>query len=1489
MNDRTRALGELLTKLERREAALIEWGFFDVVHTSDELVDLFENDPEWGDAFRCLAEGSEELFIDDLAEARLLYRVADTYPRRYRSRFAESVRLLARLRQRFRPDDWAHAPELVSQVRLHLAPRRFPVRDQSLEQVWQVAAPHSWSPTLQRKVLEGLMSGARPLKLAAFQVRAIVRILSHYRGTGEPTGTVVTAGTGGGKTKSFYIPALMGIAADVQNDPRPATRVLALYPRNVLLADQFAEAAAQAVIVNQQGLLARPLRVGALIGDVPFNAKFEGDPRNKWALAAWHPARLQKGRVVPHLRHPDTGERLVWSDVDRLAGRTVLRRDTVTGEVVFPDGVVCLTRDELINSPPDIFLTSIEMLNKELSGEIGRTVLGFAASASALRMVLLDEVHTYEGITGAQVPWILRRLAYWIRPARRDRLLHYVGLSATLQDAPDHLAVLTGVLTTRIEEIAPRDTAQEVSIEGQEYNVVLKSHPGSGAGVLSTSIQTAMLGARLLTPAGGTLPPNSAADPTQFFGRKVFGFTDNLDVVNRWLPDFINAERVKRLARLRAPQANDAPMDEAGQVWKLPVLIGHNLQATLQVDRISSQDPGIDARADVVFATSSLEVGYDDPDVGMVVQHKAPRSAASFLQRKGRAGRRQGMRPWTIVVLSDHGRDRWAFRDSERLFTPILERLALPVFNPYLLRIQATWFLVDWISSKVGKSSPNLYLTRATYRSEDAEQLVSDLLNRSDLREEFTKALENWLGGRRGGFKAADASTLAHTLLWSAPRAVMRHVVPDLWKFMDTGYPDAGRRVRLLPKFLPSTTWDVLDAQDVELLLDVERSETVDASRALYETVPGRVSRRFVVNPTAPSKWPRFSAQLLATSSPPNTVAIDQLCERWIRIDDMADLPLFQPTAMCLDDVPSTVKNSSNAQWDWQLTVRRSGEAGHLGAHTQGILAQLFDDSGTWLHRDQTPLQVYRFARSCRYEILLDKDEVRRGEVGVVAPSSAAANAGPAAIGYKRSVDGLEWRLRAQKLAELPEMPDAVRQELRTAYLRNRASRSDVLLEHASSFAITNLCTSAVGMVVATALQQRQGLAQAWAAIPDKAKAAAKVMRSILSVNSDGDDEDNRRLAEQIRLWQTPEVLAEMEALVQVLWAPLDFQFDDWLRHRFIETVRAAVESAVQAMLPEASDNALKVESLIEGGSASILVLEMDPGGVGMVERLLLAIANDPEQFSRAVEWALSTCPAEVTRDTVLAAVRAARDRYSEMRAAFDDIRNANDYRELDQARRALVEAMGRQDLPTGKQYVTALLSKALSPGSSRETERLLSVLSRARNRVAHQIETAVDSRSFAYWLLQQPRSRSLMSATIRKIVMAEPSDAQVYQAFLRLTLEPCVDSCPECLGTNGETVGLAPSRRLVDLWLGAAPMHIIDVDDNPAWNTQLLDALRQHPRVRLRHGADQRATVAATLAAILTAEIDRGFHSSPVRVAGVRRFAGRWQTDLEIDTWEGR
>ena len=110
-----------------------------------------------------------------------------------------------------------------------------------------------------------------------------------------------------------------------------------------------------------------------------------------------------------------------------------------------------------------------------------------------------------------------------------------------------------------------------------------------------------------------------------------------------------------------------------------------------RIGRTSSQDPGVTRGLDLIVATASLEVGFNDPGVGCVLQHKAPREAAQFLQRKGRAGRPRGMRPWTLVVLSDYGRDRLAYQGYEQLFDPELRPRHLPFASRYIQRMQATY------------------------------------------------------------------------------------------------------------------------------------------------------------------------------------------------------------------------------------------------------------------------------------------------------------------------------------------------------------------------------------------------------------------------------------------------------------------------------------------------------------------------------------------------------------------------------------------------------------------------------------------------------------------------------------------------------------------------------------------------------------------------------------------------------------------------------
>jgi len=74
---------------------------------------------------------------------------------------------------------------------------------------------------------------------------------------------------------------------------------------------------------------------------------------------------------------------------------------------------------------------------------------------------------------------------------------------------------------------------------------------------------------------------------------------------------------------------------------------------------------------------------------------------ASFLQRKGRGGRKRTMRPWTVVVLSDYGRDRIAYQNYDRLFSPVLEKRSLPITNRYVIRMQAVFAFMDWVAKKL--------------------------------------------------------------------------------------------------------------------------------------------------------------------------------------------------------------------------------------------------------------------------------------------------------------------------------------------------------------------------------------------------------------------------------------------------------------------------------------------------------------------------------------------------------------------------------------------------------------------------------------------------------------------------------------------------------------------------------------------------------------------------------------------------------------------
>lgn len=257
------------------------------------------------------------------------------------------------------------------------------------------------NPIRQKALLAMLCSSNRgKLQLADFQLRATTRMLRDLNST-KSRGMIVCAGTGTGKTLAFYLPALAHIAGLVKKNEY-WSKGLAIYPRNELLKDQFSETYIEArrldAVLKAEGK--RKILIGAFFGLTPRKAALD-DVQDRWQSEAG-------GFTCPYLRCPRCEGALSWRRADVEAGREQLSCINQFCSTVIQEDEVVLTRDRMAKTPPDLVFTTTEMLNRSMGNSQYGHVFGIAAEKTP-QMVLLDEVHTYTGIHGAQVAYLLRR------------------------------------------------------------------------------------------------------------------------------------------------------------------------------------------------------------------------------------------------------------------------------------------------------------------------------------------------------------------------------------------------------------------------------------------------------------------------------------------------------------------------------------------------------------------------------------------------------------------------------------------------------------------------------------------------------------------------------------------------------------------------------------------------------------------------------------------------------------------------------------------------------------------------------------------------------------------------------------------------------------------------------------------------------------------------------------------------------------------------
>lgn len=1535
--DLNRLSNEILTLIEVDEAKLLNWGFFDVRSNLEiRMEDLLKRLPPAGRELWYKAQqngATADSVLENLIQRKLVFKLNIAGNVFYRSRFAESIRLLYLLRQRFSFDDWQTASRLVSDLKIQLQRRRYPKRDiepdELIDELRSLSASRLYIEAVQC-LLRDADDGY--LKLARFQKEAALQLVRDLRSQGEHALTI-GAGTGSGKTKAFYIPALAEIAASMTQ--KHWVRVIALYPRVELLKDQLAEIFSEArklddlLLKRQQ----RKITLGAYYADTPVSAKqFLAFPPESWTLNKAGDGWICPFFFCPHCHSHD----LTWyrQDLEQevkenqkgsYGAYARLRCPKCPFEV--KSDQLLLTREQMIKQPPDILFTTTEMLNRRLSRTSEHHLFGIDTPTPP-RLVLLDEIHTYEGLTGAQVAYLLRRWKY-ARSQSSQGNLCFVGLSATLTDAETFFAKLTCVPVHRVGYIFPRD--QDLEGEGIEYNVVVKGDPVSGTSLLSTSVQTVMLLGRMLDPAQS---PSAGA-----FGKKVFAFTDKLDVINRWYHIEWDAEMKKTLSQFRDqnPRLNsDARRRcyQMGQEWTVCKQIGHDLRAPLRLELTSSQYRGVNSNANLVIATSTLEVGFNDPEVGIVVQHKAPRSLASFLQRKGRAGRTRQMRPWMVVVTSAYGRDRWAFQHTENLFNPHLEDINLPLDNYYVRKIQATYTLMDWLAFVLKHEKG--------YHNADVWNLLSsDDKGRDGQLQKPRRAIHDLLeevlnGRRRGQFQeylqcalGIQDKEIVHSLLWGEPRSLLFEVIPTLFRQLETnwqcvkhGVPEPWAdniNANPMPDFMPPNLFSDLNLP--ELLLHIpdkpqtgkeqntlmRKNEYMPLLQALNEFAPGHVSKRYSrKHLIKEAHWLELpeEAQLSRGMLPLQYLKMERIEIPKALIVDEVEYQVYQPRAYTVGVVPENVKNTSSAHLIWrsyfepknqrtidsQVQLKPSSpEVGEpeSGARQLHLLPnspwqRFFHKISSYTQTNGSWVEITRLATGVHVETRFNRGaEIRR-------TLRFEENGQPAALGFTIYADALQFEvepLDVQQIITNSAWP-TLYQHLGPEYFLYKLQHDVRLVEaKLSSFEINWLWQLELSMLVAVAVSRQCSLSEAAQEVrADRERLAERAMKVIFqSQQAEEEDEEEKvgrlhqKLMEYIADPVVQDVLNDNEA---VLWNREDEGLHNWLRSCFMSSLGATLFAALIQLLPDIDADNLVMD--VEGDS--IWISEATAGGVGLISRIADTLALHPRDFDLQMLDTLQHCDREQLAEHLQTVANLVDQPDTDLTNAFAKVRDVADLPKQVETRQTLAHVLETRGVPATRELIVALNAKFLRPNSSQDTDRLVATLVRYWQREEERIGCSIDLRVMAVAALRTPEIKEQVEEVLKRIggPTARTDENQIFNLLQSLLWLNCHDSCPDCIEAQQPYQELArPSRALLLTLLYPDSQSI--VYNAPDWQEQVQRTLAAAYHVQISCEQGQLEGCKKSLLDMLTEPIEIGFQFFYPSVERLARSGGLWVIDVSI------
>lgn len=1330
-------LEKLIDHIESLELKLLTWGIVDFYFTQDELEAII---------FPFIQNENLEItpgnIIEDLVTEKLLFEFHDSL---YRTRTAETVRLIAKLKQLFpyhkAKNSWPAGKNLVGDFRFIKRFRKRPNREQyNLDQLlWQLTAGKVTLTDLQIDVLTKILNNKT---LAGFQVRAIQNILSFENSDqNNQRGILISAGTGSGKTWAFYFPVLLSIVKTIEVNSSSFTKCISIYPRNELLKDQLIELQNLIRVLNPLLISRRlrPIRLGAFFGMTP-NSK--DDPAlNKFQ------APNGIGVIIPYLKCPidNCKGSLVWSDEHREIDKHIVKCTDQNCNYCSGENEIALTRKKIISDPPDILFTTTEMMNRHLANyEYGSNKIWGIGQENKPGFLLFDEIHTYSGNHGASVSYLLKRYIHLLksRPV-------IAGLSATLKEGKKFFARFSGIDESFVADVYPGRS--ELKNFGAEYKMILRNDPAEKAQLLSTTIQLLMLIRRCMDPSG----------LSKHFGEKVFAFTDDLDVTNRLYHNLKSAEHLKLPSIRNIWQNEDIPnlakKFDGGQYWKLCLDMGFNLNTMLKVDRTSSQDAGVNEKVDIVVATAALEVGYNDRGVGAIIQHKTPRSAAQLIQREGRAGRTDQMRPWTVAVLSDFGIDRITFQSYERLFDPELEPNSLPLDNLYIIKIQAVYSFIEWISLRLhfinlDSNIWNELRLRVPYDNHKRNHIINliykvieDEFVFNELKKHLTLSL------------SINENTLDR-ILWEPPRSLMIHVIPTLLRRLEKNW--SGEEYQQsqntpLPDFLPSTLFTDLNLPELEIdirnlnqvnSINVEEKERMGFFQGINEYAPGNVSARYTIKNSRDKHWipiPYDNPDLNCCINIDNFIrmpdAIVYGSKSVLTEGGNSEFIFIRPQSINVEVIPQEVKDYSKAFLKWYSTIE-ANNLQHFNLHipSHPFYKNILSGIDVHLHSGMGQLTVDRLAVGVStITTLAGNTEKIEKKIKFISEKYPGKNI---AYGTRMYVDGIKVRFL---YPDLNLNNQDLENHLNLQYFRHKLRTTPEIESSLNIFDLELLEEFIIYTIVNQKFNNNLTIEDVIHSFSDEQIIIEYINEytehfgdpSIDSLDQELNPDNDHRERLQIYFARFAD---EIQSAIYAFNTERDDP--DWIKKVYKTTLGVAVLESIKRFVKDVMDTDLILD--LEDGINNdheedfFYITESSPGSMGIIERFIETYNQDPYQFYRMLISIVSPEDEELVNTELSWLLQHAIYEENTVSLNFAAYRNSDAINDKEYSISKIAEYLRNNGRSSSQTIISSLSNRILFSGSNINTDELINsahtIWRETENILGFEIETRIFSEVLA-------------------------------------------------------------------------------------------------------------------------------------------------------------